>query len=90
MRSLFKTIISQLCEVFLFAETYDEYEQLPFEGERNSYAMKELPNGRIVQIRHYDNDGYVDCDYDFDHHGYPNEHPYPNHNGAHKHVCSPD
>ena len=90
MNKLYYLIISQLREIFLFSKTYDEYEQLPFKGEPNSYAMKETPSKKIIQIRHYGNDGYVDCDYDFDHHGYPESHPYHRHNGAHKHICEPD
>ena len=85
-----KQIISHFREIFLFTEIIDKYEQLPPKGEPNSYAKKQLPNGRIVQIRYYGPDGYVYCDYDFDDHGYKENHNYPKHNGAHKHICTPD
>ena len=90
MNNIYKQVISRIREIFLFTEIIDEYEQLPSKGEPNSYAKKQTPKGDIIQIRCYGSDGYVYCDYDFNHHGYPESHNYPKHNGAHKHVCTPD
>ena len=90
MNNIYRQLISHIREIFLLQEIVDEYEQLPYKGEPNSFVKKETPDKRIIQIRCYGPDGYAYCDYDFNDHGYKESHNYPKHNGAHKHICEPD
>lgn len=63
----------------------NKYKRLPQRNTPDSYIKKVNSKGKIIQIRHYGNDGYVEFDIDFSHHNLPTDHP-QTFGGAHKHI----
>ena len=64
---------------------YRSYTRLPDRWKKNTWVEKLNPNGKVIQRRYYGSDGLPVVDYDFSHHGFPEDHP-KNFGGAHKHL----